>query len=400
MTYQYFSEVRRSFEKCAKNTAAPRGRTIEKSAFTRSILRNVFDPANYRKTKATGKLVTDIAIPGVAASTIYAGDESKVPGTKAVLDALGLSGGGLRGRLKTENIPGTNQQRPQTIDGMGKTPTGARTGLSPELALGLSIGSGAISNPRMLSQVAGAGLREIKHPSSPAGILGKSTGTDALSGAMKQFWPSFKQKALFSAAGGVAPAVHMFGDTERATSGMGDAAQSTADAAAEIRNMVKQVRPGVQAATEKVTDVAGNVADSTQESVDLAKTTIQDLHDTAQTVKKETPRVFKDVSDAGADVREGMFSVSDAVGQGVDMVREGGRAIAPVGAGALGGYVLANLLGKKVPKREAQHEREKRERHQRLINLLGAAGGGALGLFLKNKFDPMAPANPETTTTT
>ena len=400
MTYQYFSEVRRSFEKCAKNTAAPRGRTIEKSAFTRSILRNVFDPANYRKTKATGKLVTDIAIPGVAASTIYAGDESKVPGTKAVLDALGLSGGGLRGRLKTENIPGTNQQRPQTIDGMGKTPTGARTGLSPELALGLSIGSGAISNPRMLSQVAGAGLREIKHPSSPAGILGKSTGTDALSGAMKQFWPSFKQKVLFSLAGGAGPAVQMIGDTEQATSGAGEAAQSAADAMLEIRNMVKQLRPGVQSATEKVTESAGTVADRALETADLAKSTVEDLGESATTAKKQLPQFFKGFESGMGQFQEGTSRVADAGEEGINLIREGARAIAPVGAGALGGYVLANLLGKKVPKREAQHEREKRERHQRLINLLGAAGGGALGLFLKNKFDPMAPANPETTTTT
>ena len=58
---------------------------------------------------------------------------------------------------------------------------------------------------------------------------------------------------------------------------------------------------------------------------------------------------------------------------------------APVGAGALGGYILSQLLGPGVRKDETPSEREKRERLQRIYSLLGTTGGGALGYYLANR---------------
>jgi uncharacterized membrane protein YebE (DUF533 family) len=83
-----------------------------------------------------------------------------------------------------------------------------------------------------------------------------------------------------------------------------------------------------------------------------------------------------------------MLSVGGGVTGLTEMLQNAGRTAAPVAAGGLGGYVLANLLAKKRPNRESESDRERRENRQHLINLLGAAGGGALGMILKNKFAP------------
>ena len=145
----------------------------------------------------------------------------------------------------------------------------------------------------------------------------------------------------------------------------------------------------------------------------MAVAAATDLHESVGSVAEvmdimqtEFPKLFEAFERGGGHMRAGMERVGGGMDRLTQMLTDTGRTAAPMGAGALGGYVLANLLGKKRPKRESEHDREKREKHQHLINLLGAAGGGALGFYMKNKLDPAVtpaietykPPEPSTTT--
>jgi hypothetical protein len=96
--------------------------------------------------------------------------------------------------------------------------------------------------------------------------------------------------------------------------------------------------------------------------------------------------------DTAEELSSGLKSQSQEAGRWRVGVGDFATKAAPAGAGALGGYILSQLLGPGVKKDETPSQREKRERLQRIYNLLGMTGGGGLGYYLANRFGGGGPA--------
>lgn len=88
---------------------------------------------------------------------------------------------------------------------------------------------------------------------------------------------------------------------------------------------------------------------------------------------------------AATQVATGLKAQSDEAGRWRQSIGDAVNKAAPAGAGALGGYVLSQLLGPSVKEDETPNQKEKRERLQRIYNLLGVTGGGGLGYYLANR---------------
>ena len=116
---------------------------------------------------------------------------------------------------------------------------------------------------------------------------------------------------------------------------------------------------------------------------------MQAVAGTMEEASKPAMEAFRQVGGDIADV------AGEAGGWRKDL--KGGLAqAAPAGAGALGGYIASQLLGPGVKEDETPSEREKRERLQRIYNLLGVTGGGGLGYYLANRLGGKAKTASDT----
>jgi hypothetical protein len=442
MTYNYFNELCSSFKKCALSRAREPvnssylGKRVMEKVGQRNIFKHLWQSPYSKPFKVGGRITSDWVIPAAVGDAAYRGDESLVP-SWALPDFM--SGGGLRGRKEMERYDtGETEQyeskdiqsgmpvmkdrpvfakRPKTEGGKGVKPTGERTGLPTEVALGLGMGSAALGNPRMYAKMVSGGLREM-NPKGVVGRFGESKGTDALTGAIDEAYEPLKKKGLIALIGSVPVAARMLSHSEKGIAGAGEAGQSVRRGAEKLENtftqlhdMMQDFDPLLRNAVEKATSGSEQVTQIVIDSAQEAQQSIGGIAQIVETLEREFPLVFQALQTAGETfesggehMRKGMESVGGGVQGLTDMLQSVGRTAAPVGAGALGGYVLANLLGKQAPARESERDREKREKQQHLINLLAGAGGGALGFYMKNKFgSPEAAAgptqsNPSTTT--
>jgi len=124
------------------------------------------------------------------------------------------------------------------------------------------------------------------------------------------------------------------------------------------------------------------------------------LQQQAASALAESQGVFEDAGEAAATAATAAKPLAESMSQfGSNVAGAAGESkawredlqrglsqAAPVGAGALGGYIASQLLGPGVKEDETPSEREKRERLQRIYNLLGMTGGGGLGYYLANRF--------------
>tara|TARA_R110002051_G_scaffold213338_4_gene278297 strand:+ start:2024 stop:3394 length:1371 start_codon:yes stop_codon:yes gene_type:complete len=131
-----------------------------------------------------------------------------------------------------------------------------------------------------------------------------------------------------------------------------------------------------------VVDAAPTIAETARSAVQDVEGLAGNVGHIAEIGATAAEPAAKAVAQLGSDV-------SGAAGESAawrEDLKHGLSRAAPVGAGALGGYILSQLLGPGVKEDETPSQREKRERLQRIYNLLGATGGGGLGYYLANRF--------------
>jgi len=138
------------------------------------------------------------------------------------------------------------------------------------------------------------------------------------------------------------------------------------------RSWTFEEKPGIIRA---VADAAGEFQEVTSDAAEFTGEVLPQIS-----------RVLDPLPGAAADVSAGMKSQAEEAGKWREGVGTAINKAAPVGAGALGGYILSSLLGPGVKQDETPSERERRERLQRIYNLVATTGGGALGYYLSNRF--------------
>ena len=137
------------------------------------------------------------------------------------------------------------------------------------------------------------------------------------------------------------------------------------------RNLSFSKKPQI---AEAITDAAGEFQDVTSSTAEFTGEVLPKLKN-----------VLDPLPETARTMSEGMRSQAEEAGRWREGVGTAINKAAPVGAGALGGYILSSLLGPRVKQDETPSERERRERLQRIYNLVATTGGGALGYYLSNR---------------
>jgi hypothetical protein len=100
-----------------------------------------------------------------------------------------------------------------------------------------------------------------------------------------------------------------------------------------------------------------------------------------------TTTAARDVSGAVNRMSQELAKTRQEIGTGVNQAVDWGKKYGlPVGGGAVGGYLLAKLLGEAViGSGRSERSREDAARRRKLLSMIGAAGGAGLGGYLAHK---------------
>jgi hypothetical protein len=411
MTYNYFNELKRSFEKRAfvysdgyddkkkkkeeKEASYLGRRAMEKSG--QRAISNWFGEG----AAAKGGLRQAIgSIPAAGAATaagygISEGTNSPIIGALGGIGTYGLLSPGAIAKMNAASRSAAAKQyripKGTTLDQAfdqnltrGMSPEAlTRAGLPDELMKGFGnkaklmlLGAAGEYGPAIARDFGGWNENLAEQTALPDDYQVTSEDDDDWSISVNA-----NRVAMAQQAAGLDP------DTAKATEESATQADKVWLASKGGQYMVKQYKlppgqrslrikrtPSTSTTFRNVAQEAEGLTEDVASAANVAEEAAQPFVDTIAGVGQSIGQT----AESGKGMTDEMAAIRESIGRGLSKA-------APVGAGALGGYILSSLLGPGVEQDETPSERERRERLQRIYNLVGTTGGGALGYFLANR---------------